>query len=190
MARTSEKDVALLNAGYRYALSLSASECDAEDLVHDAWVRLMRHQHHSPDKPLLYRTIRNLYIDRYRRRRKFPEVEYQEFDQATVGHAEDQSFDLIKADEMNDVLARLRDQERETLYLSVVEGYTVDEIGSLTDRARGTVLSQIHRTKAKLRKYLEKRDADPGDGTLIKPSQMTGDSSGQVISLNRGKNRS
>lgn len=190
MDRSSEQDVALLNAGYRYALSLSASDCDAEDLVHDAWVRLMRHQRYSPDKPLLYRTIRNLYIDRFRRRRKFPEVEYQEFDQDLVGSAADQSSDLIKADEMNEVLARLRDQERETLFLSVVEGYTVDEIASLTDRARGTVLSQIHRTKAKLRQYLTKRDTDTGGARLSQHTQPNGDSSGQVIALNSRKKRS
>jgi RNA polymerase sigma-70 factor (ECF subfamily) len=36
------------------------------------------------------------------------------------------------------------------LYLAVVEGYTAEEIAELTSRPRGTILSLLHRTKAKL----------------------------------------
>jgi len=36
----------------------------------------------------------------------------------------------------------------------VVEGYTADEISKMTSTARGTVLSIIHRSKIKLRKWM------------------------------------
>jgi len=158
MTNSSDQDIALLNAAYRYALSLSASHSDAEDLVHDAWIKLIRNRKYTIEKPLLYRTIRNLYIDRYRRSRKFPEVEFQDADQGVANLEGDQTDYLVSASEMDELLGRLRDQERETLYLSVVEGYTADEIAGLTNRARGTVLSQIHRAKNKLKQFIARRE--------------------------------
>lgn len=71
---------------------------------------------------------------------------------------------------MDRFLRQLRDVERETLYLSVVEGYTADEISTMTSTARGTVLSMLHRAKIKLRTWMAGEnihgvnyDADPVD---------------------------
>ena len=64
------------------------------------------------------------------------------------------AFDGITSDELDRFLRQLRDVERETLYLSVVEGYTADEISTMTSTARGTVLSMIHRAKIKLRTWM------------------------------------
>ena len=52
-------DIEILNCGYRYALSLSSNKADAEDIVHDAWIRLDRRYNKAPEKTLLYTTIRN-----------------------------------------------------------------------------------------------------------------------------------
>ncbi len=140
-----------LNAGYRYALSLCANHQDAEDLVHDAWIRLEKRYRNSPQKPLLFRTIRNLYIDQYRRSRK---VRFTSFDEAGID-PKSESFEdaYMNTEEVQILLGRLRDVEREALYLSVVEGYTADEIATMTDSARGTVLSLVHRSRLKLRKW-------------------------------------
>jgi RNA polymerase sigma-70 factor (ECF subfamily) len=48
----------------------------------------------------------------------------------------------------------LRPEERAVLVLSAVEGYTAREIGELLDAPRGTVLSLMHRTRAKMRRWL------------------------------------
>ena len=48
------------------------------------------------------------------------------------------------------MLAKLRDIEREALFLHIVEGYSANEIATLTGRPRGTVLSLIHRSRKKL----------------------------------------
>lgn len=150
-------DIEFLNAGYRYALSLASDHQDAEDLVHDAWIRLDRRYGKCSDKPLLFRTIRNLYIDQYRRRQKiqFSEFDENHFDQLNHENSH-RSIEnsLMNADEMQMVLERLRDVEREALYLSVVEGYTADEVAQMMESTRGTVLSLVHRSKAKLRQWL------------------------------------
>jgi len=143
-------DIEILNCGYRYALSLSSNKADAEDIVHDAWIRLDRRYNKAPEKTLLYTTIRNLYIDRYRRSKKIRFHEYEEHSYMP----EIDSFDGITSEEMSRFLHRIRDVEREALYLSVVEGYTADEISRMTSTARGTVLSLIHRAKIKLRTFM------------------------------------
>lgn len=154
---TSVVDIEFLNAGYRYALSLSANQQDAEDLVHDAWIRLDRRYGKCSDKPLLFRTIRNLYIDQYRRRRKVP---FSDFDENQFEHLNDHNSHhsvedtVMNADEIELVIDQLRDVEREALYLSVVEGYTADEVAQMIESTRGTVLSLVYRAKGKLRKWV------------------------------------
>jgi len=53
--------------------------------------------------------------------------------------------------DMGVVLAHLRPEEREALYLNTVEGYTAVEIGAMTGEPRGTVLSRLHRARERLR---------------------------------------
>lgn len=143
-------DIDILNAGYRYALSLSTNRQDAEDLVHDAWIRLDNRYHKAPERTLLYTTIRNLYIDGYRRSKK---IQFRAYEEEL--HAPESSVPgNITAEEMDRFLHRLRDVEREALYLSIVEGYTADEISKMTRTARGTILSMIHRSKIKLKKWM------------------------------------
>lgn len=154
MRRGKPIDLDILNAGYRYALSLCSNRSDAEDIVHDAWIRLDNRYKKAPEKSLFYTTIRNLYIDQYRRAQKIRFSEFEE--QAYVPDVV--TPDNLTAEEMNRFLVQLRDVEREALYLSVVEGYTADEISTMTSTARGTVLSMIHRSKIKLRKWMAGED--------------------------------
>lgn len=167
MRRSKSIDIDMLNAGYRYALSLCPVRADAEDIVHDAWIRLDKRYGKSPEKALLYITIRNLYIDKYRREQKikFDEFEDQHYLADTAGEQR------LTFEEMSYFLKQLRDVEREALYLSVVEGYTADEIGKLTSTARGTVLSLIHRSKIKLRTLMNEEGVQgigKGSGSVVK----------------------
>lgn len=139
----------LIQRGYRYALSLCADDAQAEDLVHDAWLRLQPSRGSRPEIGLLIRTVRNLYIDRYRRSRLVV-VEALEDDPPS-----DARWDRdILPHEMEAALARIRPEEREAIYLNVVEGYTAREIADITETSRGTVLSLIARGKRKLADHL------------------------------------
>jgi len=174
MRKRKNINIDTLNSGYRYALSLSSSHQDAEDLVHDAWIRLDKRYGKTPEKSLLFTTVRNLYIDRYRHAKKFQFCEFEEY--SYEPHTD--TFDEITPQEIERFLSMLRDVEREALYLSVVEGYTADEIATLTSSARGTVLSLIHRAKIKLRTHLA------GENIHGVHSH-----SAEVVALVSGKNR-
>jgi DNA-directed RNA polymerase specialized sigma24 family protein len=52
-------------------------------------------------------------------------------------------------------LASIRPEEREAIYLNIVEGYTAQEIAEITETSRNSILSLIHRGKKKLATHLE-----------------------------------
>lgn len=145
----------LLQSAYRYANALCGHAEMAEDLVHESWLKVLDKHGPHPDKALLFRVIRNLFIDGVRHRTRFPSDSIEDqplVDTAAFDPSHYASHDLVLAH----ALSELRSVEREALFLWVFEGHTAAEIAVLTDQSRGTVLSQIHRAKAKLKKYLDK----------------------------------
>jgi RNA polymerase sigma-70 factor (ECF subfamily) len=134
----------MLQSGFRYAYSLCHDYHDAEDYVQQAWFKLHRKYGRVETKALLFKTIRNLRMDRLRRDKivAFEPMEEREFDSNAEVRASKEDVDAI--------LKQLRKEEREALYLNVVEGYTAQEISEMTKTPRGSVLSLIHRAKKKL----------------------------------------
>ncbi|MCG8456983.1 MAG: RNA polymerase sigma factor, partial [Holophagales bacterium] len=147
----------------RYALSLAHSPEDAEDLVQSACVKLVARYGELGSRALLFTTIRNLFFDGWRRAKVL-----------AFGPLEEEAADELVAPESSPgvgrdlryLLGKLRPEEREAIYLHVVEGYTADEIGSLPGRPRNTVLSLIHRARKRLAaaavEETEKLDAEGG----------------------------
>src|SRR6266851_1146672 len=149
----------LLERAYRYAFSLAHDAAEAEDLLQDACLSILA-SCGSWERPYLFATIRNRFIDRYRRNRKilFLSLDRDE-EQPTDMNWE--APDVLQNGLLDRALASLRAEERETLFLAVVEGYTAEEISELTARPRGTILSLLHRTKAKLRQLLGNQQVLP-----------------------------
>jgi len=144
----------LLAAGYRYACALRINPADAEDLVQDGWVKVVKAYGGRPSKAVLFRTIRNLHIDQYRHSQRYQHTSLDASGHVlTDAQAEFAVLDVADA-QLNRCLARLREAEREALFLTVVEGYTAEEVASMTQRPRGTVLSLVHRARMKMRNYL------------------------------------
>jgi len=139
----------LLNRGYRYALSLSHDDDVAQDLLQEACLRISRRN--GPWKiQYLITTIRNCYIDGYRRAQKVDFSSIENLD--LMGDSDVCLTSLDPA--LETALAQLRLDERELLYLSIMEGYTASELAKLMKKPRGTILSTLHRAKNKLRAFL------------------------------------
>lgn len=159
MSESERKLEALLQSAYRYANSLCAHAEMAEDLVHEGWLKVVKKHGATPDKALLFRVIRNLFIDDVRHRTRFPSDTFEDVllvDQSAIDPSHYVSEDRVLAHG----LAQLRAIEREVLFLWVFEGYTAAEVSTLTNQSRGTVLSQIHRAKGKLKKHLDQRSGN------------------------------
>ncbi|MEM6327128.1 MAG: RNA polymerase sigma factor [Bacteroidota bacterium] len=149
----------LLQRAYRYALSLTHDADEARDLVQDASLSVARRG--GPWHAGYFLTaVRNRFLDLRRRPLLFDrDVDETTLDDPTDDLAPDDTAPFA-AEALNGALGELREAEREVLYLHAVEGLTASEIGALTDRPRGTVLSLLHRTKKKLRARLGD-DYDP-----------------------------
>ncbi len=144
MSRAENDPYHLVQAGYRYALALTHHHYDAEDLVQQAWLKLTHRYGHVKHRTILYTAIRHLFYDQCRRGKI-----------VTFGPLEDSleptsSESSPSCDDLDVLLAGLRPEEREALYLNAVEGYTTREIAEQTGSSRNTVLSLIHRAREKL----------------------------------------
>jgi len=147
---------ALLQSAFRYGLSLTHDHVEAEDLLQDACVAVVR-AGGKWEKAYLFATIRNRFIDRYRRNKRMLFVPLEGTGDAVEDEQSEAGWegpDVIEADTLNRALGQLRPEERELLFFTFVEGYTAQQIASMTNRPRGTILSLIHRSKAKLRRLL------------------------------------
>ncbi len=138
----------LLQRAYRYALALTHDPSFAEDLVQEACVSIAKRG--GPwQVGYLFSAIRSRFIDACRRRKL---VAFESIEHADVAAAE--VVDPTLDGPLEQALARLKPADRELLLLAVVEEYTTKEIAALTGRPLGTVLSNIHRAKLKLREWL------------------------------------
>jgi len=154
----------LLNAGFRYAFALCHDPFEAEDLVQDACASVLAIG--GPwQKAYVFTAIRNHFIDRYRRRQRvlfLPLEGEQSNGSDPINEIEGGDWempDFIAAESLHRALGELRPEERETIFLAVVEEFTAQEIADMTDRPRGTILSLLHRTRKKLRAILEREEA-------------------------------
>ncbi|MEO0600933.1 MAG: RNA polymerase sigma factor, partial [Myxococcota bacterium] len=106
---------ALLDRGYRYALALTHDPETAEDLVHDAWIRV----HGRMDTVAYFiTTIRNAFLDLRRRAQVVPFEPLPDEVRAPGGRHDEA---LAMKDEVGVALATLSVDERESLFLNAVE---------------------------------------------------------------------
>ena len=159
-AQAEDTAAVLLRLGYRFALSLTHDPARAEDLVQDAWVAILRADGPNTSAYLIT-AVRNRWVDLHRRALIAP-TESLDAKPRLANEVESEFWiDPCHAVTLKTTLCRalglLRPEERAVLLLSAVEGYTAREIGELLDAPRGTVLSLMHRTRAKMRRWLNDR---------------------------------
>jgi len=139
---------------HRYAVTLTRDQSEAEDLVQDCLERALRkwtlRRSSVPLRPWLFRMMRNLHVSRWRRMRKHDNhIHWDEVDTPPEVPASQED-----STELNRLLARmlaLPEDQRETLFLVGVEGFTYSEAADILGVAEGTIMSRISRARARLR---------------------------------------
>ena len=145
----------LLQRGFRYALALTHDPDEANDLLQDAWLAVLRRG--SPRHVgYLFRTMRNRFLD-LERRRRLVAIEPLEALPANADELSflDQASLFPETDTVRQALGALRPPEREALFLAAVEGYSVSEIAELTSQPRGTVSSLVQRARRKVQGFFK-----------------------------------
>ena len=93
---------------------------------------------------------------------------------STLGmSAEDMLFERLTEDEIKDAVENLPTQYREVVLLADVQGFSYKEIAEILEIPNGTVMSRLHRGRAKLQKVL--LDFASKRGLLVEPSQINSD---------------
>lgn len=143
----------LLQAGFRFAFALTHHREEAEDLVQETWLNLCRRYGRVDTRAVLFTALRNLFIDQCRRKKL---VYFESTDLPGIPDlADEPGNEPCLKGELSVLLGLLRPAEREAIFLHYYQGYTADEIAGITGQGRGTVLSLLHRSIAKLRKATE-----------------------------------
>lgn len=141
---------------YRFAYSLAKNQADAADLTQYAYERLAMKwkqiQDASKVKGWLQSTVYRKFLDQRRRVTKFPEVEVNE----EIHQASDSSREMNKLDAQLaiDALMQLEEELRTPLSLFYLESCPYKKIAEILQLPVGTVMSRLHRGKAKLYKIL------------------------------------
>ncbi len=138
-----------------YALSLTRSRDQADDLVHDTVVKaLAGRKSFQPGTNLaawLFRIQRNEFISGIRRQR--PTVPVDTAVAESLSHPAHQESGLIMR-EFRVAFGKLAQTQREALLLATIEGQPYEEIAAHTGVSVGTVKSRISRARQRLEQLL------------------------------------
>jgi RNA polymerase sigma-70 factor (ECF subfamily) len=151
------------DALYRVARNLTGRDEDAEDLVQDTFARALgAPTQFTPGTNLrawLFRILRNLHVDLYRRARTNPvrpNAEDAETDIAVSPEDPlrgDEELDRLRAVVAEDIQAAIASLsvDARTVILLDVEGLTETELAAVMGCTVGTVKSRLSRARAALR---------------------------------------
>ncbi len=153
---------------YNAALRMTRNPSDAEDLVQEtlakAYAALHQFTPGTNMRAWLHRILANSFINSCRKRGRQPaqtlRAEFDDIDSAAdrlgrpARSAEAEALDRLESSPVMQALQGLPEGFRAAIYLADVEGYPYRKIAIMLDVPLGTVMSRLHRGRAKLRRKL------------------------------------
>jgi RNA polymerase sigma-70 factor (ECF subfamily) len=147
-------------AVYRYCLRMTSKPELSEDMVQEAFTRVLKYAHTFREgtnfRAWMFRVARNVCNDHFRKHQRetpLEEPEARVSEEPLVAETLERAEDLGR---LRVALAQLPDDRRELLILSRFERRKYDEIAQLLDCSVGAVKVRVHRAVKQLREiYLE-----------------------------------
>jgi RNA polymerase sigma-70 factor (ECF subfamily) len=150
-----------LDSAYRYALVLTRSRADAQDLVQESIMRAWRHQEglRLQAKAWLMTIVRNCFLTSRAHPGRASTVSLSEVEPAQaalqlVAPMADPQDHAIRSDQQRSLerlLARLDREHREVLVLREIEDLSYREIAEVAGLPIGTVMSRLARARQALK---------------------------------------
>ena len=179
------------------ALRMTGNRCDAEDLVQETLARAYAGFHQfTPGTNLrawLFKILATTFINVCRKRKRQPVMSLRgDFDAETAdvgalpqaarsaeAEALDQQFDgqVLRA------LQELPESFRVAIYLADIEGYPYKEVAEIMGTPLGTVMSRLHRARAKLREQLGTRTRGRATTRPARPGFQVGQPAETIHSI-------
>jgi RNA polymerase sigma-70 factor, ECF subfamily len=164
-ARFEETALPHLDAAYTLARHLLRNDHDAEDVVHDAYLRAIRHfaGYRGGDmRAWLLTIVRNTCYSWLRRHRAQPDsAEYDENLHDAPGASEDPEAEVLRGalrEALDQAIAALPVEFREVVILRDVQGLSYAEIAEVAGIPVGTVMSRLSRARQRLQRALPIED--------------------------------
>ena len=140
-----------------YAISLTKDKEDADDLFQDTIVRALsnkdKYRIGTNIKAWLYTIMRNIFINNYRKNKKFTKVANEDNSDAyvyTYNHtAPNYGWNNMRMKEIQNAMDKLPNSFRQSFEMYYM-GYKYQEISSLLNEPLGTVKSRIHFARKQL----------------------------------------
>jgi len=138
----------------RFAINLSGSTDDGDDLVQAACERALARSHQwQPGTRLdswLYRIIHTIWIDQLRARKVRAHVPLDAAEALTRAAVEHPAEARLTLDAVRRALAELPEEQRAVMTLVCADGFTYKEAASALDIPIGTVMSRLARARLAL----------------------------------------
>ena len=157
-----------MNLLHNYAYKMTFNQLDADDLLQETFLRAFRFFHKFEKgtncKAWLFRIMKNLFINRYRKNQKEPgKVDYGEIENFfdTIRSEKMESSDLqqkvfsnLLDYDVTKALNSLQDDFKTVVILCDLEGLSYEEIADFVQCPIGTVRSRLHRGRKMLQEKL------------------------------------
>ncbi len=146
---------------FSYIFRRTGDQTLAEDLTAQVFLKMLesirdRKAWHSSFSGWLYRIAHNLVIDHYRRRDRQPSVDWEEAP-PMASELEDpvETAEMnIDAERLRAAIRRLTEDQAEVVSLRFLEGYSIAEVATMTNRTEGAIKALQYRAVATLRGLL------------------------------------
>lgn len=156
-----------LDALYGFAMSLTANEPDAEDLVQETYMQATQNFGRlRPDSNLkgwLFIIMRNTWLKRLRKERRSPDFVTLDIDNPDYGISDTANDPQTvyacncEAEELRTALKSLPSAYREMIVLRDIEGFSYKEMAVTLKCPVGSIMSRLSRSRARLKSLLSAR---------------------------------